>query len=260
LPHLLRIARPALALGLACATMLTARAAAAAPACEASYLALEEGVVWTYERAVREDDDGGAAQPGQIAVKIPTELTIEVASVENRQGATVIELVERFGDIEQKTEVRCGDEGIRVSPHSFLAVGEAGGGIGILLEETDREGVSYPAELRPGQRWKEWVEASFTQTSAEGSGAAHPAGKIQVERNMRVFRRIRVEIGEKTYRPYRVDYSLSGRAMVEPEIDLGVEIPADAAGAMWFEPGVGLVKVVNRFGHDWSLTSRERRE
>jgi hypothetical protein len=255
LPTFPRTARPILALGLACTAAMSARAASAAPACEASYLALEEGVVWTYERAVREDD-GSSVPPGQIALKIPVELTIEVTSVTKNDKETVVELRERFGDIDRTTVVRCDDDGIVVSPHSFLAVGEAGGGVGVDLEETEREGVSYPNELRQGQRWKEFVEASFEQTSAEGSGAVHPAGKIQVERNMRVFRRIRIEVGETTYRPYRVDFTLSGRAMVEPEIELGVEIPADARGAMWFEPGVGLVKVVNRFGHDWSLASR----
>jgi hypothetical protein len=92
--------------------------------------------------------------------------------------------------------------------------------------------------------------------SVEGSGADHASGKLQVERQMRVIRRVPLEIDETRYRPYRVDYTLSGRAMVEPEIELGVEIPADAAGAMWFEPGVGIVRAVNRFGHDWKLAER----
>jgi hypothetical protein len=256
LPHLCRYARPALALGLACAFAIAARPASAAPACDAGFLALEEGVVWSYERAVPEGEDEAAGQGGELKLELPTELSIEVTSVATEGDETVIELKESYGDIEQATTIRCEDDEIEVSPHSFLASGEPGGGIGIALEETDRDGASYPTALRPAQRWNEWIEASFAQTSAEGSGAAHPAGKIQVERKMRVLRRVRMEIGEASYRPYRVDFTLSGRAMVEPEIELGVEIPADAAGALWFEPGVGLVRAVNRFGHSWSLSER----
>ena len=251
-----RYARPSLTLGLACAFVLTARAASASPACDASFLALEEGATWTYERQVPEDGDQPSSQAGDLVLKLPTDLAIEVRAIARDGDETKVELSERFGDIEQIVTIRCKDDEIYVSPHSFLASGEPGGGIGLSLEETDRDGASYPTSLRAGLRWTEWVEAAFEHASAAGSGAVHPAGKMQVERRLRVLRRVRVDIGDTSYRPYRIDFSLMGRAMVEPEIELGVEIPADAAGALWFEPGVGLVQAVNRFGHSWTLTER----
>ncbi len=253
MPYPRHTARPAIAIGLACAAAMTARAADAQPACDASFLALEDGAVWNYERAVPEDGEEDAGEPGQVTPEVPTDLTIEVSSIESDGGATIVELLERFGDIEQSTTIRCEDDGINVSPHSFLASGEPGGGVGIELAESDRDGPSYPRALRAGLRWTEWVEAEFEQTSAEGSGAVHPDGKIQVERELRVLRRVPMEVGERRFRPYRIDFSLSGRAMVEPEIDLGVEIPAGAVGVMWFQPGVGLLRAVNRFGHDWTI-------
>jgi hypothetical protein len=156
-----RHARPALALGFACATAMTARAADAQPACGAAFLGLEEGVTWRYERTVPEGGDQPETAGSDLVLELPTEHSVTVESVANDDDVTVVELLERYGDIEQKTQVRCEDEGLHVSPHSFLASGEPGGGVGVSLEESDREGDSYPRALKPNLRWTEGVEAAF---------------------------------------------------------------------------------------------------
>lgn len=247
----------ALASGLALAAVALARPASADPACDASFLALEEGAVWEYEREVPEDGEQALGE-ADLALKLPTELTVEVKEIAEDGDDTVVVLREVFGTIEQTPEIRCTGEGIVVSPHSFLSVGEPGGGVGMELEERDRRGPSYPDGLRPGARWSSWVESEFQQTAAEGTGAEHPSGEIQIERDMVALGRVSLELDDdRTFRPFRVDFELEGRAMVEPALDRAVEIPADAQGALWFQPGVGLVRAVNRYGHDWTLANHE---
>ncbi len=253
MPKASRYACPALACGLLVFTALTARVAHAEPACGAPYLGLEEGVKWTYEREVPEDGEDMVGEM-DLALELPTELIVEVTSISRDGDTTEIALREVFGDIEQNTEITCEDDDINVSPQSFLSVGEPGGGVGVTLVEGERRGSSFPADLR-GSQWREWVEFEFEQEAAPGSGAEHPSGKIQIAREVRALGRVPLELGDESYRPYRVDFELEGRAMIEPNPDRAVEIPADSRGALWFEPGLGLVRAINRFGHDWTLVA-----
>jgi hypothetical protein len=244
--------RSALALAALGAASLAVPALAHADApCGGSFMPIAEGAQRTYQ--YYKPESAPPPKPGQVILEQPKLLTIKVASMEKQDDATVVHLQEAYGDVTQETTITCSKDGVAVSPHSFFFAGEPGGGLGIELSDIQRDGTSIPDKLRPGVSWSEQLSAKVTRTPSEGTEAELGAGKIQVERRLQVTSRERAKSSSKSYPAYRVDFELSGRGMVEPELETGVEIPAGARGTMWFASRAGLVRAENAHGEGWKL-------
>lgn len=231
--------------------------AQAAP-CGLDYLPLEEGKQWTYGLIPNPDDP----KPGQIRVIKPSKLSIRVVDVERSGDTTTITLEEKLGEQTLETTLSCTKEGLIISPQSFFFAGEPGGGMGMTLEKVERIGTSYPGArgFKGGESWAEKITARVTREAAEGVEAELRAGKVQIERKVRITGRDRATTPLKEFRATRVEIDLSGRAMVEPNLTIGVEMPAGPTATLWFSPGVGLVLAKNRFNDTWQLTATGNEE
>jgi hypothetical protein len=218
-------------------------------ACGADYLALVEGAVLVYEHIPATEEP-----PGPKA-NWPTELTIEITEVAISGKQATVTLRESFRDTSRETTIKCGPDGIRISPQSFFFAGEAGGGLNLELEDLkqDQPDLPAPANFRSGQVWTVYIKAAVKR--AGKSTAKLGNGRVEIDREIRIGGREPVESATGEHRGYRVDVMLGGRAAVEPALDKWVDLPP-ANAVMWLVDGLGLVRAENRFGHGWQLKSR----
>jgi hypothetical protein len=218
-------------------------------ACGANYLALVEGAVLVYEHIPATEEP-----PGPKA-NWPAELKIEVAKVATSGKQATVTLRESFRETTRETTIKCGPDGIRISPQSFFFAGEAGGGLNIELEDLkqDQPDLPAPANFRSGQVWTVYIKAAVKR--AGESPAKLGDGRVEIDREIRIGRSEPVESAMGEHRGHRIDVILAGRAAVEPAIDKWVDLPP-ANAVMWLVDGLGMVRAENRFGHGWQLKSR----
>lgn len=226
------------------------KAAGGDPACDAPYLPFVEGQKMVYTLIPPD------VEPKGPRALWPTELTIEVKSIERRGKTATITLVESFRKRSIETTITCSDSGFRISPQSFFFVGEAGGGVGMTLEnlKQDQADIPGPAAFRPGQEWTVYLKANVNRQITSEVKAETGNAKIEIDRSLKIGGRELVETGLGDQRAFRIDVMLSGRAAVEPALDKWVDLPTSSA-TLWLAPGLGVVRAMNRYGHGWELKS-----
>ncbi|HET6611004.1 MAG TPA: hypothetical protein VFG83_03410 [Kofleriaceae bacterium] len=242
----------------ALAAGLTLAVPAQAAPCGIDYLPLSQGSEWTYGLVPNPENP----KPGEVRVVLPSSLVIRVVKVEEAGDSTTITLEEKLGDHAVETTLACTKDGLTISPQSFFFAGEPGGGLNMTLSDVKRVGVTYPGAkgFRSGASWVEKLTAHVVRAPAEGSGAKLAEGKVQIERRVSIGGRDRAETPLQNFRATSVRLTLTGRAMVEPNLKVGVEMPDGPAVRLWFASGVGLVMATNRFGDTWQLTAVSKAE
>ncbi len=234
------------------------------PACGISYLPLVTGSIWTYEPVeppvpLSETDAERVKKAKQLNTPPPKQVVITVLSVEDEKGGSVITLEEKADTLTRKTVLHCTRKGLEIDPQSFFFAAEPGGGLNMTLANVEREG-SLPGAsgFRKGKSSTVAIKADLERTAHEGTKATINNGKIQVERT--VFPGINENVSTPAgafKKATRVEFDLTGRAAVEPNIERFFEIKIDWRGIFWFQDGVGLVQARNRSGIWYQLTSYE---
>ncbi|HEU5059236.1 MAG TPA: hypothetical protein VFU21_22040 [Kofleriaceae bacterium] len=226
----------------------------AAPACGISFLPLTEGAEWTYKHFV---PDNAEIPPGQLHVDPPPTLTVRVDKVTPTGDGATITVTESFRKMTVTRELTCTKDALQIPIDSFFFSGEPGGGIGIKIDKVDRKGDSFV--LKGGLKENTFQEfrAVATRVPTDKSGAAIPPAALEVERKMTVAGKQPTEsdLGEHK-NAIRVDIELTGRAALDTQKDKPLNM-ATIPSSMWFQPGVGLVRVESRLGWGWRLTGKK---
>lgn len=226
----------------------------AAPACGISFLPLVEGTEWTYKYFVPE---GTSTPEGQLHTNPPESLTIKVDKVVPSGDGATITVTETYRKVSATRELTCSKDALQVPIDSFFFNGEPGGGIGIKIDKVDRKGDSFL--LKGGLKENTFQEfrAVATRVPTGKSGAAIPPANLEVERKMTVKGKQPTEsdLGEhKT--AVRVDIEITGRAALETQKDKPLNM-ATIPSSMWFQSGVGLVRVESPLAWGWRLAEKK---
>lgn len=234
------------------------------PACGISYLPLVTGNMWTYEPVdppvpLSEADNERLTKAKQMNPPPPKQVVITVLSVEDEKGGSVITLEEKADTFTRKTVLHCTKKGLDIDPQSFFFAAEPGGGLGMTLTDVQRDG-SLPGSsgFRKGKSSTVSIKANLERKAAEGTGAEIKNGKVEIERTVfpGITESVSTPAGEFR-KAARVEFDLTGRAAVEPNIEKFYEIKIDWRGIFWFQNGVGLVQARNRSGIWYQLTAYE---
>ena len=224
-----------------------------APACGISFLPLVEGTEWTYKHFVPEN----AEIPPGLHVNAPETLTVRVDKVTPSADGATITVTESYRKVSVTRELTCSKDALQIPIDSFFFNGEPGGGIAIKIDKVERKGDSFV--LKGGLKENTFQEfrATATRVPTDKSGAAIPPAALEVERKMTVLGKQPTEsdVGEhKT--AIRVDIELTGRAALDTQKDKPLNM-ATIPSSMWFQPGVGLVRVESRLGWGWRLSGQK---
>lgn len=225
-----------------------------APACGISFLPLVEGTEWTYKFFVPE---GIETPAGQLHVSPPETLTIKVDKVVPSTDGATITVTESYRKVSVTHDLTCSKDALQIPIDSFFFNGEPGGGIGIKIDKVDRKGDSFV--LKGGLKENTFQEfrAVATRVPTEKSGAALPPATLEVERKMTVKGKSPTEsdVGEHKA-AIRVEIEITGRAALDTQKDKPLNM-ATIPSTMWFQPGVGVVRVESPLAWGWRLTSQK---
>lgn len=227
---------------------------AGAPACGISFLPLVEGAEWSYKYFVPE---GAEPPPGQLHVNPAETLTVRVDKVVPAADGATITVTETYRKVSITHDLTCTKDNLQVPLDSFFFNGEPGGGIGMKLDKLDRKGESFLTKGGLKENTFQEFRAQAIRTPTQGSGAAIPPASLEVERKMTVRGKepTESEMGEHKG-AIRVDIEVTGRAALESQKDKPFNMPA-VPSSMWFQPGVGVVRVESRVGWGWKLTAKK---
>ena len=224
-------------------------------ACGLDFLPFTQGAEWTYDFTV--PDEPPEPPQGQLQVDTPQKLTIKVISVDKIRGDSYeIRLEETHRKVTNATVLTCDKETLQVSPGSFFAAGELGGGLGMAIENFKwGDSASYAhkkGKLKAKDSWREDISFHVTRAPNEGTAAEHHKARVEVERSVKIAGRDGVNSALRDHpKATKVVVTLTGRAIVD---DKSVDMPA-AKATLWFDANVGLVKAENRFGQGWVLSA-----
>ncbi len=225
-----------------------------APACGIAFLPFVEGTEWTYKFFVPENAE---PPPGTLHVDPPETLTVHVDKVTPSADGATVTVTESYRKVTATRELTCTKDALEIPIDSFFFNGEPGGGIAIKIDKVERKGDSFL--LKGGLKENTFQEfrAVATRVPTEKSGAAIPPAALEVERKMTVKGKepTESEMGEhKT--AIRVDIELTGRAALDTQKDKPLNM-ATIPSTMWFQPGVGLVRVESKLGWGWKLSGKK---
>ena len=244
--------------------------AKAPSACGAKFIPLAEGNEWTYTPIA-------PPQPPdpRLARLIPTEpkeIVVTVKSIAKQGADTVISLEEKVTTdftkdpkkpvIDVRTvesTITCNAKGkFEVSPDSIFFAGEPGGYYNLTLDKFDRSrDTSW--KLQKGavndRPWREDVSAHWTRNATPGSDAKLGSGTLELERSFTpeqpevVISKLGGMMADK------VALVTTGRVGMDgaPPDQKPTELPANWISTFWFANGVGLVQVLNTYGHMYQL-------
>jgi len=240
--------------------------------CGAKILPLLEGNKWTYGYV-----ESGLPPPPELLKLIPSQpatIAITVKSVEVKGDETVVSLEEKTtADLSKdpkkhiydermiNSTITCGRTKFEISPDSFLFAGEPGGYFGLAFDKFERS-KDTTWKLTNGTigdaSWREDIVAHFTRTAVEGSGAKLDGGKLELERKFTPGQpeSVNTKIGLYTGAE-KLGVTITGRVTLDnpPQPDSKpAELPAGWFNVLWLVPNVGVVQVLNAYGHKYMLT------
>lgn len=225
---------------------------AGAPACGIAFLPLVEGTEWTYNYFV---PDNAVIPEGQLHVEAPKTLTVHVDKVTASGDGATITVTESYRKVSLTHDLVCTKDNLNIPIDSFFFNGEPGGGIGIKIDKVDRKGESFL--LKGGLKENTFQEfrAMATRVPTEKSDAAIPPATLEVERKMTVKGKEPTESDMGEHKgAIRVDIELTGRAALDTQKDKPLNMAA-IPSSMWFQPGVGVVRVESINGWGWKLAA-----
>jgi hypothetical protein len=256
--RLVVVALTFLVLGAGTAAAQKGKGAAAKPAsaCGQKLLPLTVGNTWTYEPIPLPPE----AQPREDQVRfLPPQfkkVVVTVASIEAKDGKSVVHLTEDSDGRKVDTTIVCGGGVFEVDPESIFFAGEPGGSFGTKLTKIERkqvEGVGLGAPW--SNLWREDIIAEFVRTPAEGVTADVGKGKLEIERRISLGGAETVDVPFKAgMSGGRMTVELTGRVTLEGTTK-PLEHPANWNNALWFVDGVGLALIQNAFFHKYGLVS-----
>jgi len=222
----------------------------AKPTCGIDFLPFTPGTTWVYQ-AVAPDEQ---KPPRGIEADAPEEVTIKVVAIDTKGATSTISLEESYRKVVVQTTIECSTGSMMVDPSSFFWAGEPGGGQLMKLVDLKRTGTSYPGAkgLKKGTTLNEEFKATVERKAAT-ERAKIPSGKVEMEREMVIGDREVITTSTGDQKAFRVDISLSGRGTLDGDKAGEREMAAGAKAVLWFAPGQGLVKVINRFNQAWLL-------
>lgn len=246
-----------------------------APApCGAKILPLIEGNKWTYGFV-----ESGLTPPAEL-LKLtpsqPSQISITVKTVEVKGDETVITLEEKttadlskdpkkhiYDERTINSTITCGRTKFEISPDSFFFAGEPGGYFGLTFDKLERS-KDTTWKLTNGtigdQPWREDIVAHFTRTGIEGSGAKLDSGKLELERKFQPGQPESVNTKAGLYTgAEKVGITITGRVTLDHPLpdSKPAELPAGWVNLLWLVPNVGVVQVINSYGHKYMLTDAQ---
>jgi hypothetical protein len=236
-------------------------AAKPASACGQKLLPLTVGNTWTYEPIPLPPE----AMPREDQIRfLPPQfkkVVVTVASIETKDGKSVVHLTEDSDGRKVDTTIVCGGGVFEVDPESIFFAGEPGGSFGTKLTKIERkqvEGVGLGAPW--SNLWREDIIASFERTGSEtvtskGHKVDVGKGKLEIERRISLGGAETVDVPFKAgMSGRRMTVEFTGRVTLDGTTK-PVEHPANWNNALWFVDGVGLAMIQNAFFHKYGLVS-----
>lgn len=246
------------ALAAALLVLATSGAAEAKPskgACGLDFLPLAEGNEWTYTFFI---PDGLEPAPG-LHVVWPDTMTVKVVGIERKGETTLVTVEESYRDVKSTAVLECTKNHLDVPPSSFFFAGQPGGGLGMEVAFKKHEGHSFLTKKGLKEDSYEEFVGTATRKASEGSGAELPVAHLEVERKMSVLGRQEAESDLGMHRATRVDVRMTGRAALDSQKGKPFNMP-EVQTAMWYAPGVGLVRLESSTARGWRLTSFKQAE
>lgn len=226
---------------------------AGAPACGISFLPLVEGTQWTYKHFVPEN----AEVPPGLHVQPPATLTVTVDKVVPSGDGATITVTETYRKVSVSHELTCTKDSLQVPIGSFFFNGEPGAGINLKVDKIDRKGDTFLVKGGLKEDTYQEFRGTAVRVPTEKSGAAIPPATLEVERKMVVRGKVPTESDMGEHKAaIQVDIELTGRAALESQKDKPFNMPA-VPSSMWFQPGVGVVRVESRLGWGWKLAEKK---
>lgn len=237
----------------------------AASACGLDYLPFSEGHSYTYAFVFPPDVDESTSA---VKAKAPETFGFKVMSVSEGKSGTEIQLEERYvfklgerdQEVKYNTTLVCTDDKLEVPPTSFFFAGELGT-LGMELQNVKTKGETFPGKaglVRGDAKYME-LKADVLRKPAGGAKIEHSAAKLEIERQITIGKKAEVEVDYGTFDATEVEVAMSGRTALAETADKQVSLPEGTA-TMWFVPNVGLVRVYNRMGQGWALSTRSDAE
>jgi hypothetical protein len=243
-------------------------------ACNTKLFPVAVGNEWTYT-PVRAPFD----VPDQIAKLAPPEpkkIVVSVKSVDKKGTDTEVTLSETTSiDLTKSTDkdakpnlvdhtitttIVCGKDKFDISPDSIYFAAEPGGIFGTTLDKIDRKGTSWKFTATGGigeTKWEEDLSIQWSRQATPDSHAKLTGGKLELER---VFVPANPEGVVSTFDKWaaaeKVALTTTGRVTLEnasPDAKPS-ELPAGWIAFLWFAPNVGVVQLLNPYGHMYQLT------
>jgi len=239
--------------------------------CGAKILPLLEGNKWTYGYV-----ESGLSPPPELLKLTPSQpatIAISVKSVEVRGDETVVTLEEKttadlskdpkkhiYDERTINSTITCSRTKFEISPDSFFFAGEPGGYFGLTFDKFERP-KDTTWKLANGTigdaSWREDIVAHFTRKAVEGSGAKLEGGKLELERKFTPGQpeSVNTKIGLYTGAE-KLGVTITGRVTLDnlPPESKPAELPAGWFNLLWLVPNVGVVQVLNAYGHKYMLT------
>ncbi len=262
----------ALAPALAGATPPPKAGAKKVPACGAKILPLVEGNSWTYEPTPA--PHAAIQDIARIAPPRADAVTITVKTVETKGPDTVVTLEEKTtynmpskdpkkpvtDDRTVTTTITCNAKKFEISPDSFFFAGEPGGAAGVKFDTIERPKDTSWRLTNGGigdTDWREDVVAHWTRVATPGSDANLGGGKLELERKFTPQPKESITTKTGQYTTEKIGIAVTGGITLDgaPPDSKRMELPAGWLDTMWLADGVGVVQVLNAYGHQYTLVA-----
>jgi hypothetical protein len=241
----------------------------AKPACGINWLPMVEGREWTYvatqdPNATPISDELAATldKAQKTAPKQVATVVIKVLKVAETPAGAEITLEEKAGELVIQTSLHCTKDKMEISPQSFLFAGEPGGGLLTRLDKVTYEGLGFPGVAGFPRKFKNklTVKADVIREPSPKTGAVLAPGRMELEIDLENLGpdQAFTQDTKVNVRGDRIQFDISGRAAVAPQLDKTFEMPLGIKGRFWYGNGVGLILVQNRLGHWYQLATPPR--
>ncbi|HEY4182638.1 MAG TPA: hypothetical protein VGM90_37665 [Kofleriaceae bacterium] len=251
-----------------CEAAPKAKAGKSTAACGATILPLVEGNNWTYSQ-------GSAAIPEATAKTtpaMPKSFVITVDKIEQSGADTIVHLSEKYTydfskdprkptleDRTVNTTITCNDKKFDISPDSFFFSAEAGGYLGMKIEDVQKKGTTW--QLKGGtfgeQAWADDLTFKWTKVPHEKSSAKPITGKLEMERRFQPAEPEKVITKVAVYeKAEKLIIQVTGRVTLDAPLQADAkpfELPKDLNNALWFVTGTGVVQSLNSYGQQFVL-------
>jgi hypothetical protein len=222
-------------------------------ACGIRGLPLVVGNQWTYSPSMTKKAPEAQAR---FIPPVPSKIVISVMAIDQKDGATVVRLLEEIDDRKIESTITCNDKDkrIEISMNAFYFAGEPGGYIGLEFPKLERKGSGLV--LKAGkfeETWREDIVGTWKRNPSEGVAAELGSGTLQMERVFTLNKPEPVAGPDKTLMVPKLSIEITGRIGLDGSDGKVSEMPANWVNNLWFADDIGVVQVTNSFLHQYNL-------